>query len=150
MKPGTLRGPWESVGSGTGARGGRTAETGSVGIVLLAVAVVTLMLSLAMVAVGQYLVGYAQAQAAADAAALAAAPVTFRPFGATGSAQREAAIFATANGSELIGCSCPPDPSWEPRTVVITVRRSFPVVLFGDQSVEAVSRAEFIPARLLD
>jgi len=116
----------------------------------LAVAVVTLLLVLAIVAVGQYLVGYARAQAAADAAALAAAPVTFSPFGATGSARREAAIFAIANGSELIGCRCPPDPSWEPRTVVVTVRRSFPVVLFGEQSVEAVSLAEFIPARLLE
>ncbi|NNC90858.1 MAG: hypothetical protein HKN80_00060 [Acidimicrobiia bacterium] len=128
----------------------RPSDTGSVGLVLLAVAAVTLTLSLAMVAVGQYLVGYAQAQAAADAAALAAAPVTFSPFGATGSARQEAAIFATANGAELLGCHCPSDPSWEPRTVEVTVRRSFRVVLFGAQSVEAVSRAEFIPARLLD
>jgi hypothetical protein len=117
---------------------------------MLAVAVVTLVVSLAIVAVGQYLVAYAQAQAAADAAALAAAPVTFSSFGATGSAGREAGIFATANGSQLIGCRCPPDPSWEPRTVVVAVRRSFRVVLFGEQSVEAVSRAEFVPARLLD
>jgi hypothetical protein len=118
--------------------------------VLLAVAGVTLVLSLAIVAVGQYLVGYAHAQAAADAAALAAAPVTFSPFGATGSARREAAIFATANRSKLIGCRCLPDPSWEPRTVVVVVRYSFGVVLFGEQSVEAVGRAEFLPARLLD
>ena len=48
------------------------------------------------------LVGYARAQAAADAAALAAAPVTFSPFGATGSASREAAIFAAANGSVCV------------------------------------------------
>jgi len=103
-----------------------------------------------MVAVGQYLVGFAQAEAAADAAALAAAPVTFHPFGAGGSARREAAIFAEANDGVLVGCVCSPDPSWEPRTVVVTVRRTFRVVLFGEQSVEATSRAEFIPARLLE
>jgi len=121
-----------------------------VGVVLLAVAVVTLLLSLAVVAAGQYLAGYARAQAAADAAALAAAPVTFSPFGATGSAHREAAIFASANDGVLLGCRCPPDPSWDPRTVVVRVRHSFQVVLFGVQEVEAVSRAEFVPARLLD
>jgi len=124
-------------------------QSGAVGVMMLAVAVVTLVLSLAMVAVGQYLVGFARAQVAADAAALAAAPVTFRPFGATGTAQREAALFARANGTRLVGCACTMDPSWEPRTVVVTVRNTFPVVLFGDQSVVATSRAEFIPARLL-
>ncbi len=124
-------------------------DRGAVGIVLLAVAAATLIVAMAMVAVGQYLIGYSRAQAAADAAALAAAPVTFSPFGATGSARREAAIFAAANGSVLIACRCPPDPSWESRTVVVTVRRSFRVVLFGDQSVEAVGRAEFIPTKLL-
>ena len=116
----------------------------------MAVAAVTLAVSLAMVAVGQYLIGYAQAQGAADAAALAAAPVTFRPFGAAGSARREATIFATANGAELVACRCDPDPSWDARTAVVTVRRTFRVVLFGEQSVEATSRAEFMPARLLE
>ncbi len=125
-------------------------EEGSVGLLLLAVATVTLVVSLAVVAVGQFLVGYAEAEAAADAAALAAAPVTFRPFGATGTAAQEAALFAAANQSELIGCSCQTDPSWEPRTVVVTVRRTFPVLLFGVQSVEATSRAEFVPTRLLE
>ncbi|NNF89014.1 MAG: histidine kinase, partial [Acidimicrobiia bacterium] len=51
---------------------------------LLAVASVVLLVSLAVVAAGQFMIGYAAAEAAADAAALAAAPVTFRPFGATG------------------------------------------------------------------
>ena len=65
-------------------------DDGSVGVLLLAVAAVILIVSLAVVAVGQLLVGYAEAEAAADAAALAAAPVTFRPFGATGTAVQEA------------------------------------------------------------
>jgi len=111
---------------------------------------VTLLLALAVVAVGQYLAGYSRARAAADAAALAAAPVTFRPFGADGSARREAAIFAGANGAALITCRCNPDPSWEPRIVVVTVRHAFAVVLFGEQTVRATARAEFVPTRLLE
>lgn len=119
-------------------------------LLLVAVAAASLLLSLAVVGVGQYLAGYARAQAAADAAALAAAPVTFRPFGAAGSAAEEAAMFALANGSRLVRCRCNSNPSWEPRTVAVTVRGTFRVLLFGEQSVEATSRAEFIPARLLE
>ncbi|MGI9648531.1 MAG: Rv3654c family TadE-like protein [Acidimicrobiia bacterium] len=125
-------------------------ERGSAGVVLLAAAVVVLLLTLAVVAVGQYLAGYSRARAAADAAALAAAPVTFRPFGAEGSPLREARIFAGANGAELVSCDCGHDPSWEPRTVVVTVRRVFPVLLLGSRSVRATARAEFVPTRLLE
>jgi hypothetical protein len=109
-----------------------------------------LLVSLAVVAVGQHLAGRARAQAAADAAALAAAPVTFRPFGATGTAEQEAARFATANGATLLACRCPADPSWEPRTVVVTVRLDYQVILFGPQRAEATARAEFVPSMLLD
>jgi hypothetical protein len=125
-------------------------DEGAVGVVLLAVAAVTLVVSLAVVAAGQFMIGYAAAEAAADAAALAAAPVTFRPFGATGTPVAEAHLFARANGAELVGCRCSVDESWEPRTVVVTVRRSFPVLLFGERSIEATSWAEFIPTRLLN
>ena len=117
---------------------------------MLAVATVTMLVSLAVVAAGQLMIGYAAAEAAADAAALAAAPVTFRPFGASGSPAQEAARFAAANESVLVACSCPADPSWETRSVVVTVRRTFPVILFGERAVEATSRAEFIPTRLLE
>lgn len=117
---------------------------------LLAAAVVTLLIALAVVAVGQYLAGYAGAQAAADAAALAAAPVTFRPFGALGSPQREATLFAAANDAALLSCRCALDVSWEARTVVVTVRRTFRVLLFGEQSIEATAHAEFVPTRLLE
>jgi hypothetical protein len=111
---------------------------------------VTMLVSLAVVAAGQLMIGYAAAETAADAAALAAAPVTFRPFGATGSPAQEAARFAAANDTVLVACACSPDPSWETRTVVVTVRRIFPVVLFGERAVEATSRAEFTPTRLLE
>ena len=119
-------------------------------VVLLAVAVAGVVLVLAVVAVGQLLAGRARAQAAADAAALAAAPVTFRPFGADGTARQEAALFAGANGSVLVACRCPLDPSWEPRTVVVEVEYSFPVMLFGSMRARASAWAEFIPTRLLE
>ena len=118
--------------------------------VLLAVAVGAVVLVLAVVAVGQVMAGRARAQAGADAAALAAAPVTFRPFGADGSARREAALFARANGVVLVVCRCPPDSSWEPRTVVVEVEHSFRVVLFGSMTARASAWAEFVPTRLLE
>lgn len=125
-------------------------EDGAIGLVLLAAAVVLMMLTLAVVAGGQLLSGRARAQAAADAAALAAAPVTFRPFNAAGSPAEEAARFAAANEAVLTRCACALDPSWEPRTVVVAVRHRVRVVLFGTTSVGAVAHAEFVPTRLLE
>ena len=118
-------------------------------VVLLAVSLVVAVLGIATAAGGQYLAGAGQAQTAADAAALAAAPVTFRPFGALGTAREEAEIFAIANGSILTACRCPQDPGWSNRTVEVTVRRQVRLILFGHRSVEATSRAEFAPSLLL-
>lgn len=118
-------------------------------LVLLAAGAVVVVVAIATAAGGQYLTAAGQAQSAADAAALAAAPVTFRPFGASGTAREEAAIFAAANGAVLSLCVCPQDPSWDNRTVEVTVRRRVRLVLFGERSVEAKSRAEFAPSLLL-
>ena len=110
-------------------------------------------MALVLVAVGavaQLLAAYLEAAAAADAAALAAAPVTFRPFGATGTAAEEAARFANANGARLVSCRCGADASWEPRTVEVIVAKRVDLVAFGTRTVRASSRAEFVPARLLD
>lgn len=125
-------------------------DKGAASLVLLAVAASTILVALAVVAVGQYLIGHSQARVAADASALAAAPVTFRPFGATGTPTEEAAKFASLNGSRLVRCVCPLDETWGPRTAVVTVQRSFQVLLFGRRTVTATSRAEFIPSRLLE
>ena len=125
-------------------------DRGAVALVLLAGALVVVLVTLAVVAAGQHLVGYARAQTAADAAALAAAPVTFRPFGASGTARHEAALLAAANGATLVACRCPEDPSWESRTVTVTVRVDHRVILFGLRHAEASSRAEFVPTKLLD
>jgi len=127
-----------------------SSDRGAVTVVLLAVATATLVVALAVVAVGQFLAGHAAARMAADAAALAAAPVTFRPFGAEGTPAQEAARFARLNGSRLVSCVCPLDESWDVRTAEVTVERSFTVVLFGAQTLQASARAEFAPARLLE
>lgn len=89
------------------------------------------------------------ATTAADAAALAAAPVTFLPFGATGSPAEEAARFAALNGADLISCRCPIDGSFAARTVEVRVRWNAQLPLLGSRAIEAVGRAEFRPALLL-
>ena len=124
-------------------------DEGSVALLLLAVGAVVVVVAIATAAAGQYLVAAGQAQTAADAAALAAAPVTFRPFGALGNAREEAAIFAAANGAVLALCTCPQDPGWDNRTVEVMVRRRVRLVLLGFRFVEATSRAEFAPTLLL-
>ena len=124
-------------------------ERGSAGILLAAVAGVVLLLAAVLGAVGSYLRARVEAVAAADAAALAAAPVTFLPFGATGTPAQEAARFAAANGARLLSCACPLDPSWEPRTVTVRVGRSADVWPMGTVTVTATGRAEFLPALLL-
>jgi hypothetical protein len=115
----------------------------------VAVAGVALLLASAIAAVGVYLRVRVEAATAADAAALAAAPVTFMPFGARGTPTEEAARFASVNGADLVSCDCPLDPSWETRTVTVVV--AIPVTIWpvGRSVVTAESRAEFVPTALL-
>jgi hypothetical protein len=112
------------------------------------VLVLVLVLSLGIGAVGTGIAGYVHAAGAADAAALAAAPVTFRPFGARGSPAREASRFASANGTRLVSCDCRVDRSWNERTVTVVVARSVAVPGLGNLEVRATSRATFEPAAL--
>ena len=93
---------------------GRLADRGSVSVLMAAVAAVVMMLALMVGDVGLYLAGRARATAAADAAALAAAPVTFHGFGSSGSPASEAERFASLNGMAVTACECPLDPSWAP------------------------------------
>jgi len=115
----------------------------------LGLVVVVLVLALGVGAVGAGVAGYVQAAGAADAAALAAAPVTFRPFGATGSPVHEASRFAVANGTRLIRCICRVDRSWNTRTVTVIVERPISLPGLGRFTVRATSRATFEPAALL-
>lgn len=126
-----------------------TSEDGAVGVMLSAVAGVVLLFSVALVAVTGIQQARLRATTAADAAALAAAPVTFLPFGAVGTPIDEAARFARLNGATLVMCRCGIDRSFAPRTAEVRVRVGLEVPLLGGLTVEATGRAEFVPAALL-
>ena len=111
--------------------------------------VLALVLMAGATAVGQVLVVRNRVIAAAEAGALAAAPVTFRPFGATGSATDEAARLVHSNGATLVRCDCRPDKRYSPRTVVVTARAEVDVLGLREMGVEATAVAEFRPMALL-
>jgi len=124
-------------------------DRGSASLPLLGVIGLVLVLALGLGAVGALLRARIEASTAADAAALAAAPVTFLPFGAEGTPAEEAMRFARLNGSRVTSCVCPLDPSWGPRTVEVRTARTVGVWPLGVVTVEGVGRAEFVPAMLL-
>ncbi|MBT8213094.1 MAG: hypothetical protein KJN71_08095 [Acidimicrobiia bacterium] len=123
-------------------------ERGAASVVILSLVVLGLVLSVAIIDVANVVVARMQAQAAADAAALAAAPVTFTRFGASGSAAEEAARFAAENGALLTRCRCVQDPSSRRRSVAVSTEVVASTVLFGTWQVSATGRAEFDPSRL--
>ncbi|MEA3509952.1 MAG: hypothetical protein U9R51_00815 [Actinomycetota bacterium] len=125
-------------------------DRGSAAVLLLAVAGLVLVLALGVADAGIALSARLQAAAAADAAALGAAPVTFRPFGASGSPAAEARRLASVNGAVLTRCSCPVDRTWRSRVVEVVVERRVELLGLGAITVRASSRAEFAPAALLD
>ncbi len=116
---------------------------------VLGVGAVILVLAAGIAAVGVYLRAQAEVETAADAAALAAAPVTFLPFGAVGTPAQEAARFAGLNHARVVACRCPPDATWEPRTVEVVAALTVDVWILGSFEVRATGRAEFVPALLL-
>lgn len=120
-------------------------QRGAASLMMLALAAVVLVVGFLVADLSIYVGARARAQIAADAAALAAAPVTFRPFGADGSAWREAQQFAAANGATLLECRCPPDASWASRTVVVLVSVPADLVLLGSTEATAWSSADFDP-----
>ena len=124
-------------------------DRGSVGVLLLAVSGLLAMAMVVVAASGQYLAATARAATAADAAALAAAPVTFRPYGATGSPADEARRFASANGARVVWCGCPIDRSWDPRTVEVKTEVTVSVLIMGTVAATAVGRATFRPPLLV-
>jgi hypothetical protein len=126
----------------------RNDEDGSV-LIGLSIALLVLVLAFGVAISGAGLAAYSAASNAADAAALAAAPVTFRPFGATGSPAREAALYAGRNGATLVSCSCSIDRSWARRTVTVRVIRRLVVPGVGSFDFSATSKATFDPALLI-
>jgi hypothetical protein len=49
----------------------------------------------------------------------------------------------------MMWCRCEIERTFEPRTVVVGVRRTVQLPVLGPTYVEATGRAEFIPASLL-
>ncbi len=125
-------------------------ERGSAALPMLAVILVTVLLAAMVVDVGHYLAARAQAATAADAAALAAAPLTFAAFGSVASPREEAARYATENGANLVTCQCRADHTWAARTVEVVVERPVDLLLVGDRTVRARAAAEFTPVDLGD
>ncbi|NOY54617.1 MAG: hypothetical protein GXP34_01380 [Actinobacteria bacterium] len=115
-------------------------EAGAVTIVLAGVVFAVLVLGLVIAGTGQVLAARFQAATAADAAALAAAPATFRadPY-------EEAVRFAEANGAHLVSCECRPDRSWAPRTVETVTEITVEVLGLGSRRIRARGRAEYVP-----
>lgn len=124
-------------------------QDGAVSLLMLAVGGMTVVLAVLIADVGGFLAAQLQASAAADAAALAAAPVTFSPFGSAGSPVGEAARFASANGARLVSCRCPVDPSWARREVEVVVGVQVELIVFGAIEAQARSLAEFVPTELV-
>lgn len=125
-----------------------SAESGAVGILVAGMAAMAMVLSLFVVDVARTVAIRAQATAAADAAALAAAPATFADFGTSGDPIRAAAEMAAANGAELVDCRCGIDRSWQTRRVTVTVAATVDLLLLGDRVLIATAAAEFRPVAL--
>jgi secretion/DNA translocation related TadE-like protein len=125
-------------------------ERGSVSVVILGLMGLLVVLGVMLGTTGQYLSVRSRVQAAADAAALAAAPVTFHPFGSSGDPAAEAARFAAANGARLIRCVCAVDRSWESRIVQVEVGREVDLIGLGRIEIRASAAAEFAPIELLE
>jgi|1185.fasta_scaffold310774_2 secretion/DNA translocation related TadE-like protein len=111
-------------------------EQGSVSVVLVAAMGVALVCTMGVADVGRVLVERSHAEAAADAAALAAAQDL--AVGA-GDPAADATRFADDNGTVLVACSCATGSG----EAVVTVRRSFTGLLLvpGSLTVEAQARA---------
>ncbi len=123
-------------------------ERGAAGVVLIALVAVALAMSIVVSDVGGYLAARLSAASAADAAALAAAPLTFSDFGG-GAPQTAAAEVAAANGARLLECRCPVDRTWSPRRVDVVVGTEVRLMLFGLHEIRERSAAEFDPRKVV-
>lgn len=117
-------------------------------VAMSAVVAIFALVSVAVTAVGSLYAVRAQAQVAADAAALAAAVATYPPASST-TPLLAARDMARENGASLMRCECLRDVILETRVVeVVTVIRA-EVPMFGRWMVHGSSRAEFDPVRWL-
>jgi Flp pilus assembly protein TadG len=125
-----------------------TSEEGSMAVAMSAAVALIIVTSVAVAGLGALYSARAQAQNAADAAALAAAVATYPP--AASSSPREAArLAAGANQARVMSCACPVDGNLEARVAEVVVGVEADVPIFGQWLVRAGSRAEFDPSRWL-
>lgn len=120
-------------------------ERGSASVLAASLIAVTIVAGLALVAGTQIVIGRARAVTAADAAALAAAPVTFPPVGQGNLPANVAREFALANGARLIRCECVVLPTFAPRAVEVEVGVPMELAILGRHEIRATSRAEYVP-----
>lgn len=90
----------------------------------------------------------AEANNAADAAALAAAVATY-PLAGAGDPRAEAARYASVNGAELVSCDCPVDSGLDVRSATVIVEKKVTVPFFGTLGVRAGATGEFDPVAWL-
>jgi secretion/DNA translocation related TadE-like protein len=126
---------------GTGGRRAGDRERGSVTIVMAAVLMVGCVLVLVSVDLLRVLQAKAEAQTAADAAALAAAQEIAMPTGRT--PQQAAGDYAGRNGGTLVACACAPGTTQA--TVAVRIVTSL-VFLGGRRTVLQRARAVIGPS----
>ena len=120
-------------------------ERGSATLVALAIITGLVLVAAGLAALTRLVATHVQATAAADAAALAAAPLTFLP----GDPRSEAWEYAANNGARLTACRCGSDSSFRSRVVMVEVSKEVDVPVFGELTVRARAAAEFDPIDLL-
>ena len=120
-------------------------ERGSGSLLAIAAIGLVVFVGLAVLATAQIVIARSRATAAADAAALAAAPMTFPPLAGRSSPVDEAETLAAANGARLVSCLCPQVATFDPRQVEVTVAVPVDLPFLGLRWVHASSAAEFVP-----
>ncbi len=119
-------------------------ESGSMTVVWSAFVGIIAAVALATASLGLAYSARAQAQVAADGAALAAAVATYPPTGFSEPAHRARSV-AIANGAALESCRCSTDSSMETRVVTVVTSVAIEVPILGRLEVRAGARAEFDP-----
>lgn len=120
-------------------------ERGAGSVLAVAAMALITLVSLSVLATAQIVSARSRATVAADAAALAAAPMTFPPIAEGRSPEAHARALAEANGARLVSCVCSQVATFEPRQVEVTVAFAIDLPILGRRWVHASSAAEFVP-----
>lgn len=123
-------------------------QRGAAALLVAALLAVGVLLALLVTDIARVATARTHATTAADAAALAAAPLTFSAFGSRTDPVQAAEDLAQANGAELVECRCLVDRTWDVRVVVAVVAIDVDLLLVPDRRVEAAAAAEFRPVLL--